>query len=189
MNLGLIGLFSNNIDGLLGGYFSSITHGFISSALFLLVGIIYDRTHTRIIKYYRGLILFMPLFIIFFFLFILSNMGFPGFSGYIGEMLIYFSLLNINPIIVLLSTLVAILLPIYTLWFFQRMAYGQLSVAILILYQDLTIKEFHLILPLFFFNLILGIFPDILTNVIQFNLLSIISHTIAPSLINPTTNS
>ena len=90
----------------------------------------------------------MPIYITFLFLFIFSNMGLPMTSGFIGEILIYFSLLTISPFILVLTSIVLILLPIYTLWTYQKIAYGKLSNYLPIIYQDLNIKEFNLILPL-----------------------------------------
>lgn len=88
MNFSLLGLFSNTIQGLVGGLALSISHGFVASALFLCVGILYDRHHTRLLKYYSGLVLVMPIFSIIFLFFSLSNLGLPGTSSFIGEFLI-----------------------------------------------------------------------------------------------------
>jgi NADH:ubiquinone oxidoreductase subunit 4 (subunit M) len=85
MNVSIIGIFSNNINGLLGSYHYSISHGLISTGLFMLIGVLYDRYHTRTLKYYRGLTYIMPIYITIFFLFNLSNISFPGTYGFISE--------------------------------------------------------------------------------------------------------
>jgi NADH:ubiquinone oxidoreductase subunit 4 (subunit M) len=88
MNFGLLGLFSNTIQGITGGLFMSISHGFVASALFLCIGVLYDRHHTRLLKYYSGLTLVMPVFSLIFLFFSLSNLGLPGTSSFVGELLI-----------------------------------------------------------------------------------------------------
>ena len=88
MNMILLGLFSLNIQGLEGSIFQMISHGIVSSALFLCVGVIYDRHHTRLIKYYSGLVHTMPLFISIFLLFMFANAALPGTCNFIGEFLI-----------------------------------------------------------------------------------------------------
>jgi len=88
MNFGLLGLFSNTIQGLIGDLFMSISHGFVASALFLCIGVLYDRHHTRLLKYYSGLSLVMPIFSLIFLFFSLSNLGLPGTSSFVGELLI-----------------------------------------------------------------------------------------------------
>jgi NADH-quinone oxidoreductase subunit M len=96
MNFTIIGLFSESLIGLQGSFFSMISHGIISGSLFFCIGLLYDRYHTRLLYYYGGLVQFMPIFSSIFFIFILSNMGFPGTSGFIGEILILISVFNIN---------------------------------------------------------------------------------------------
>lgn len=164
MNLCLIGLFSNDLYGLQGAYFASISHGFISSALFFIVGFLYDRFHTRILKYFRGLVLFLPLIITFLFIFILSNSGFPGSAGFIGELFIYLSTLNLNPLLSLLVTLLAILLPIYTIWTFNKISFGRISNYFPYLSQDLTFKEFHILLPLLIASIYFGLQPNLILD-------------------------
>jgi proton-translocating NADH-quinone oxidoreductase chain M len=174
MNVSMIGLFSNDLNGLSGCYLYSISHGFISAGLFLLVGVLYDRYHTRTLKYYRGLVLIMPLYILIFFIFTLMNISFPGTLSFIAEMFIYISALTISPFVVLLVSLVSIFLPIYLIWTYHKIAYGSLSNYLYSIYQDITIKEFHLFLPLFFLTLFYGIFPHLILNTIELPLLAIL---------------
>ena len=114
---------------------------------------LYDRYHTRIVKYYRGLVLIMPLFIFFLFLFSLFNLSFPLSLGFIAEFLIFISTINFSPFVTIFATLVSIFLPFYFITTFQRISFGQFSNYLPKLYQDITIKEFHIILPLFLLTL------------------------------------
>jgi len=104
MNFGLLGLYSNTIQGLIGGLFLSISHGFVASALFLCIGVLYDRHHTRLLKYYSGLTLVMPIFSLIFLFFSLSNLGLPGTSSFVGELLILIGSFNQNYIVSILGT-------------------------------------------------------------------------------------
>ncbi len=166
MNLAILGLFSNNIYGLSGSIYFMISHGIISSALFLLIGILYDRYHTRIIKYYRGLVLILPLYSLFFGFFTLANIAFPLTSGYISELLTFIGIFKVNPFIGVLATLAIILTPLYALWFYHKITYGSYS-SYITPSLDISIKEFHILLPLLFFTLFLGIYPNIILNSID----------------------
>jgi NADH-ubiquinone oxidoreductase chain 4 len=147
MNVGVIGIFSNDINGLTGAFIYSISHGLVSSGLFLLAGFIYDRYHTKTLKYYRGLVLIKPLYIFLFFIFTLSNISFPLTLGFIAELLILLSTISVSPILTILTLLVTILLPFYFIWSYQRISYGRISNYLPKIYQDINIKEFNLLLP------------------------------------------
>lgn len=108
MNIGTIGLFSNDLNGISGAFIYSISHGLISGGLFLLVGMLYERYGTRNIKYYRGLVMIMPIYIVLFLFFSLSNISFPLTAGFIAEMLIFMSTLEISPFVTIIVTLVSI---------------------------------------------------------------------------------
>ena len=99
MNVSIIGLFSNDLNGLTGCFLYTIAHGFVSAGLFLLIGFLYSRYHTRTLKYYRGLVLILPLYVCVFFFFVLFNLSFPGSLGFLAEIFIYFSSLTLSPII------------------------------------------------------------------------------------------
>lgn len=96
MNLAVLGLFSNVYMGLNGGLILSVAHGFVSAGMFLLIGVVYDRYHSRLITHYSGLVRTMPIFAIFFILYSLANMGFPLSYNFIGEMGVVMGLLNLN---------------------------------------------------------------------------------------------
>ena len=102
---------------------------------------LYDRYHTRIIKYYRGLTLIMPIHLALFLFFTLSNLSFPGTSGFLSEFLIYLGSFHLNPYYTLCAASVSFFLPAYFLWCYHKIAYGRLSNYLPTFYQDLTIKE------------------------------------------------
>jgi len=107
-NMGLIGIFSNDINGIGGAFLYSISHGLVSAGLFLLVGMLYDRYHTRNIKYYRGLVLFKPVYILALVIFSLSNISFPLSLGFIAEFMILVSTIEISPFITILASVVSV---------------------------------------------------------------------------------
>jgi NADH:ubiquinone oxidoreductase subunit 4 (subunit M) len=143
MNVGILGLISNSIYGIVGNYIYGISHGLISTGCFILVGILYERFHTRTIKYYRGLAIVFPLFSLFYLLFSLANISFPGTSGFLSEILIYLSLIikTSNIYIGLFIASVSFLLPIYFMKTLHQIIYGRISNYIPIIPMDLTIKE------------------------------------------------
>ncbi|KAJ3131599.1 hypothetical protein HK101_004699, partial [Irineochytrium annulatum] len=155
-----IALVSGTIEGLLAGIYSLISHGLISSGLFLLVGVVYDRYHTRTIKYYRGLIQFMPLYIVALTFFSLANASIPGTSGFVAEFLILLGIMELNPYVVLLSATSIVLVPIYMMAILHRISYGSLSPYLSVMLSDLTTKELHVFFPLILFTIYLGILPQ-----------------------------
>ncbi|RYX84643.1 hypothetical protein EON73_03195 [bacterium] len=115
MNLIVLGLFSYTKEGIDGAIYLMVGHGIVSSALFFLVGILYDRHHTRILLYYGGLVQVMPFYSIFFFLFTMANMGFPGTSNFIGELLILVGLFEKNPFVMVLAASGIVFSAIYSI--------------------------------------------------------------------------
>jgi len=159
MSLVNIGLFSNNLTGIFGGLLLSFAHGIVSPALFLLVTFLYDRYHTRIIFYFRGLNFFMPIFSTFFFLFTLANMATPLTGNFNGELLILSGSWLHNPISVILAALAIILSAAYSIWLFNRVSFGTVK---LFRSYDITRFEFSLLFPCILIILILGINPNLL---------------------------
>ncbi len=121
MNFSLIGLFSQSIVGLMGVFVLMLGHAITSGALFLGIGVLYDRYKTRIIFYYGSLATFMPIFSIIYFFFVLSNFGFPGTVNFVGEFLILVSGLSLSNVIIIFSNLGLILSLVYSLFFFGRL--------------------------------------------------------------------
>ena len=137
-----IGLFSFNLQGLEGSIFLMLSHGLISSALFLCIGILYDRHKTRMIKYYSGISQVMPIFTTFFLFFILSNIGFPGTSSFIGEILVFLGLFQFSSILVLFIILNTILSAGYSIWLYNRLSFGVLKLQYISSFQDISRREF-----------------------------------------------
>jgi proton-translocating NADH-quinone oxidoreductase chain M len=174
MNLATIGLFSNNLVGLGGSLYFMVSHGLISGGLFFLVGCLYDRYHTRSFKYYRGLALVYPILTSLFLILNLGNIGVPGTSGFLCEFLTLVGAFEYNFIVGLISSITIVLSPLYTLWLHNRMVFGVLSPHLFLVFQDITLKEFHVVLPLIIGTLFLGLFPYLLLDTSMLSLLSLL---------------
>lgn len=164
MNLVMIGIFSFNSIGIEGAIFQSLSHGFVASALFLVIGIVYDRYHTRIVKYYSGLAVVMPIYIMVFVFFTMANIAFPGTSSFVGEFLILTGSFKSNTSVAFLGATGVILSGAYSLWLLNRIAFGNMKVQYLNKYLDLNKREFICFLPLIIGTLLLGICPNIVLN-------------------------
>jgi proton-translocating NADH-quinone oxidoreductase chain M len=142
MNLVMLGIFSFNIIGIEGAILQSISHGFVASALFLIIGIVYDRHHTRLVKYYGGLASVMPIYSFIFLFFTMSNIGLPGTSSFVGEFLILIGSFKVNTSITFFGATGMILGGCYSLWLFNRVSYGNLKVQYCKKFLDINKKEF-----------------------------------------------
>jgi proton-translocating NADH-quinone oxidoreductase chain M len=167
MNLIVIGIFSFSVTGLEGAILQSISHGFVSSALFLLIGVIYERHHTRLVKYYSGIVHTMPLFTILFLFFTTANIAVPGTSSFVGEFLILVGVMKTNSSVAFLGAIGMILSGGYALWLFNRISYGNLKVQYLTYFTDLNKREFFIFLPLICATLFFGVYPVILLDPIH----------------------
>ena len=157
MNLVMIGLFTGTVIGIEAAILQSLSHGFVSSALFLIIGVLYDRWHSRVVKYYGGLTHTMPIFIIIFLFFTTANLGLPGTSSFVGEFLLLVSAFEANTTACFFAATSMILGGGYSLWLFNRIAYGNIKLVGL----DLSCREFVLFLPLVIGTLFMGIYPNI----------------------------
>lgn len=166
MNLVVIGLFCHGSLGLSGAIFQSISHGFISSGLFFLIGFLYSRYHSRSVQYYSGLVQILPLYSVFFLFFSLANISLPGTSAFIGELLIILGSFIYNEFLTYVIICSVVICAIYSLWLINRILFGNLGDFILIA-SDLTKSEFVIIFSLFYFILFFGFFPDLLMNFIK----------------------
>jgi proton-translocating NADH-quinone oxidoreductase chain M len=155
-----IGVFSCNLNGIEGSLLIMISHGFISSALFLCIGILYDRHHTRLIKYYTGIVQIMPVYACFLIFFSIANLGFPSTSSFSGEFLTLVGVFEINSVVTTLASLGMILSAAYSLWFCNRILFGQVVVKHLIQYSDINKREFYLLFPLVLCTFWMGIYPE-----------------------------
>lgn len=164
MNLIVIGLFSFNFLGFEGALFQSISHGFVSSALFFLIGILYSRYHTRSVYYYSGLVQVMPLYSFFFLFFTMANIALPGTSSFIGELLLLLGCFVSNFFITIFVVSCVVLGGSYSLWLYNKIVYGNIKYVYLASFSDLNLKEFFILISLMFFTLFFGIFPYFLFN-------------------------
>ena len=161
MNLVMVGLFSFNVIGLEGAILQSLSHGFVASALFLLIGVVYERHHTRMVQYYGGLVHTMPLYIFIFLFFTMANIGLPGTGSFVGEFLILTGSFKTNTTITFLSATGMIIGGCYSLWLFNRIAYGNLKTQYFKAYLDLNKREFLIFLPLILGTLVMGLYPNV----------------------------
>jgi NADH-ubiquinone oxidoreductase chain 4 len=164
MAIVVLGLFSNTIIGIEGAIALSIAHGFISPALFTLVGgVIYDRGHNRIIRYYRGLVVYMPIFALLFFLRTIANMGIPLSLNWAGEFIALSGVFQRSPVIGVLAATGIVLSACYSIFLFNRIAFGAYS-EFLPQFKDVNRREFAILARLLIPRFVLGIFPNIILN-------------------------
>jgi NADH-ubiquinone oxidoreductase chain 4 len=162
MSVVILGIFSNNIQGIEGAILLSIAHGFVSPALFICVGgVIYDRTGTRIISYIRGLVTYMPVFTILFFVFTLCNSGIPLSLNFLGEALSLIGMFQRNPIIAILGSTGIVFSAIYSIYLYNRISYGIYSPHLKAL-KDINRREFILLISLLIPTIIFGIYSNFL---------------------------
>ena len=167
MGVVVLGLFSNTIQGIEGGILLALAHGFVSPALFICVGgIIYDRTGTRLINYIRGLVTYMPLFTILFFIFTIANTGIPLTLNFLGEQLSLIGIWQQNPLIAALGATGIVLSACYSLFLYNRLSYGNLS-PLLTPLKDLNRREYYLLISLILPTIIFGILPNVLLDSIH----------------------
>ena len=160
-----MGIFAANQQGVDGAIFQMISHGFISGALFLIVGVIYDRMHTREIDAYGGLVNRMPAYALIFMLFTMANVGLPGTSGFIGEFLTLVGIFQVNTWVAAVATSGVILSAAYALWLYRRVVLGELVKESLKSITDMTKRERAIFAPLVVMTLLLGVYPSLVTDV------------------------
>lgn len=174
MGVVVLGLFSNNLQGIEGAILLSIAHAFVSPALFILVGgVLYDRYHTRVIRYYRGMTAYMPLFSVFFFLFTIFNAAVPLSGNWAGEFLTLTGVFQANPVIALFGSTGIVLSAAYSIWLFNRISFGSWS-KYMNYTTDLNRREFMVLLPLLFLTIIIGIFPNIVLETLHISVSQLI---------------
>lgn len=168
MNLVTLGIFSFNVIGLEGSIIQSISHGFVAGGMFLLIGILYDRYHSRFLYYYGGLVHFMPIYSILFLIFTLANIALPGTSSFTGEFLLLTGIYKTNIVTAIVSALGVILSGGYSLWLYNRIIFGNIKVNYTLKFSDVTFREFIVVFPLFFFILLMGLSPTYFLSYIHF---------------------
>ena len=171
-----IGIFAANQQGIDGAIFQMLSHGFISGALFLCVGVIYDRMHTREIEAYGGLVNRMPAYALIFMFFTMANVGLPGTSGFVGEFLTLVGIFKVNTWIALLATSGVVLSAAYALWLYRRVMMGDLIKEALRTIQDMSLRERAVFAPLVFMTLLLGVYPVLALDLIGPSVQSLIDN-------------
>ena len=161
-----MGIFAANQQGIDGAIFQMLSHGFISGALFLCVGVIYDRMHTREIDAYGGLVNRMPAYALIFMFFTMANVGLPGTSGFVGEFLTLMGVFQVSTWTALFATSGVILSASYALWLYRRVVFGDLIKESLKTITDLTGREKLIFAPLVAMTLLLGVYPRLVTDII-----------------------
>jgi NADH-quinone oxidoreductase subunit M len=187
MNLTLVGLFSLTTQGVEGSLLQMLSHGLVSGALFLCVGVLYDRYHSRMVKYYSGLAHSMPMYATVFLFFTMANIALPGTSSFVGEFMILLGTFQVNTFAAVLSATGMILGGAYSLWLYNRIAYGNLRLGWGIgpipmrwkkggnvslsndhlttkIFGDLSRREFMIFIPLVILTLWMGVYPEIFLN-------------------------
>ena len=162
-----MGVFTFTVQGIEGGIFVMLSHGLVSAALFLIVGVVYDRAHTRRIDRYGGLVHRMPIYAFVFMVFALANVGLPGTSGFPGEFLTLVGAYKVNSWVALLATTGIVLGAAYTLWLYRRVVFGKLTRAELRDIADLSPREVAIFTPLVAAVVFFGIYPDPLLEVMH----------------------
>jgi NADH-ubiquinone oxidoreductase chain 4 len=172
----IMGVFSNTVQGIEGSILLGLAHGFVSSGLFIAVGgVLYDRTGTRNIFYYRGMAQLMPLFSILFLILSLANCGTPLTLNFIGEFMSLYGAFERLPLAGALACSSIVFSAAYSIYLFNRIAFGG---SFTLYFQenifDLNRREFFMLFVLVFFTIFLGVFPSILTDVLHYSVSSLI---------------
>ena len=154
-----IGIFTFNTQGIEGGIFQMLSHGIVSAALFLVVGVVYDRIHSREIAHYGGLVNRMPIYAFTFMIFMLASVGLPGTAGFVGEILVLVGVYQVNTWVAALTALGVILGAAYMLWLYRRIIFGQLEKDDLKQIADMNAREIALFAPLVILAVLMGIYP------------------------------
>jgi NADH-quinone oxidoreductase subunit M len=155
-----MGIFTLTRQGIDGGIFQMLSHGVVSGALFLCVGVVYDRLHTREIDAYGGLVNRMPMYAAAFMVFTLANVGLPGTSGFVGEFLVLVGAFKANTWVATLAATSLILGAAYALWLYRKIIFGELTKSSLKAILDMNRREIVVFLPLVLLTLWMGIYPN-----------------------------
>ena len=162
-----LGIFTFTVQGIEGSVIQMISHGIVSAALFLCVGVVYDRLHTREISRYGGLVSKMPMYAFTFMIFILASLGLPGTSGFVGEFLVLLSIFSVNTYFAVFATTGVVLAATYSLWLYRRMIFGALIKDDLSEMLDLTRREIIIFVPLITLTIFIGIYPKPVIDIIE----------------------
>lgn len=178
MNFVTLGLFSLNAQGVEGSIMLMLSHGIVSPALFLLVGALYDRHKTRLLRYYGGAARSMPLFALLFLFFTMANISLPGTSSFVGEFLVLTGAFQNNSFAAIMASTGMVLGAAYALWLCNRVIYGFPKADYISAWSDLSRREFFMFLPFVFLVLLIGIVPEPFLDVLRSSVGNVLQQTI-----------
>ncbi len=169
MGVVMLGIFSFSVIGIEGSIYLQLAHGLVSAALFIIVTLLYERHHSRIIKYYRGITLTMPVYSTIFLFFTMANIAVPLSCNFVGEYMSFLGAWSVNPTMTIIGALGVILSAAYALFLYNRVAFGGISEYIKHspYSRDITRREFYVLLPLILLTLLLGVYPDLILSLIH----------------------
>jgi len=171
-----MGIFTMTEQGVQGGIFQMLSHGIVSGALFLCVGVIYDRMHTREISAYGGLVNLMPKYAVVFLIFTMANVGLPGTSGFVGEILTLMGIFQVNTWVAVFATTGVILSAAYALYLYRRVIFGALQKESLKSMLDLNLREKVILFPMVVLTIFFGFYPMAILDVTQGSVDNLINH-------------
>ena len=171
-----LGIFTFNKQGIEGSIVQMFSHGLISAALFLCVGVLYDRTHSRLINYFGGVVHVLPKYSFIFMIFILATLGLPGTSGFVGEFLVLVGAFKVNFLVAILATLGVVLAAAYMLWLYKRVIFGKLEKNELKEMKDLNKSELVILFSLGILVILFGFYPEPLLNTINVSVDNLINN-------------
>ena len=179
----LLGVFSNSIQGIEGGIVLGLAHGFVSSGLFICAGgVLYDRSSTRLISFYRGIAQIMPIFSILFFILCLGNAGTPLSLNFVGEFMSLYGTFERSPLLGALASSSIVFSAAYTIYMFNRIAFaGSFSKFFKFNIPDLNKREFMILLTLVVLTVLLGIYPAPILDGLHYSVSSLVYHSLIPS--------
>jgi NADH-quinone oxidoreductase subunit M len=160
MGLIMLAVFSLNVEGIEGAIYQMLNHGLSTGALFLIVGILYERAHTRLIKDFGGVSSRMPIFAAFFLVCMLSSVGLPGLNGFVGEILCLFGIFKTSHLMAILAVSTVILAAAYLLWMYQRVMHGPITNEKVRSFADMNKREIAFLVPIIIMMFWMGIYPQ-----------------------------
>jgi NADH-quinone oxidoreductase subunit M len=181
MGVVTIGIFTPNALGLDGAIFLMLSHGVVSGALFMGVGVLYDRLHTHEIARFGGIVERMPIYAAVFMLFALAGIGLPGTSGFVGEILVIVGVFEVNSWVALLATTGAFLGAAYMLWMYRRVIFGAMVKDELKSFKDLRPNEIVAFVPLIVIVLLMGIYPSLFLEPMEASVEHLLTQVGAPA--------
>jgi NADH-quinone oxidoreductase subunit M len=172
-----MGLFTLTEQGIQGAIYQMLSHGLVSGALFLCVGVVYDRMHTREIAAYGGLVRRMPVYAVVFMVFTMANVGLPGTSGFVGEFLTLLAAFQVNTWVAFFATTGVVLSAGYALWLYRQVIFGPLERASLQTIRDVDNREMAILIPLVLLVIFFGVYPSAVFDVTTAAVSNLVSDT------------